>query len=38
MELVDRVGSLVVDGIGGIEGGEGSMLGDDVGLCLGWGK
>ena len=38
MELVDLMGSLVVDSVGGIDGGEGFLLGDDVGLCLGWGK
>ena len=31
---MNRVGSLFVDGVSGIEGGEGFMLGDDVGLFL----
>ena len=35
MTLVDRVGSLFVDDVDGIEGGEGFMLEDDIGLCLG---
>mgnify|MGYP004197910799 CR=1 FL=1 len=38
MKLVEWMGSLFVDGLDGIEGGEGFMLEDDVGLCLGWGK
>ena len=37
MELMERVGSLFIDGVGGIEGGERFLLSDDVGLCLGWG-
>ena len=35
MELVNGVGSLFDNCVGGIERGEGFMLEDDVGRCLG---